>query len=254
MSIRMKNGWHLVWLICATVALAATLAGCSPQGQSNSEKSVFGGTGWVEHALMGKVYLLPENTSKLPDFKALKPVGTIYADRIDIPQRDWQEGFPGVTDRFEWFAIEYEGTFRVHTPGSYDFRLLSDDGAKLFIDGKLIIDNDGTHGPASQSGKVVLDDSPHSLSLQYFQGPRTGIALQLFYNVEGGKEQIFPGMDFELITPGGTQFPWWIGLVLLLVLVAGLAYWFSRKTKASEPESSPASIEGAGQSDVTGTS
>ena len=239
-------------LSCAAIALLAAMLGCSKE--SPTQRSVFGGTSWVERAVRGKVYLLPVDTSKLPDFKALKPVGTIYADKIDIPQRDWQEGFPGVTDRFEWFAIEYEGTFRVHTPGSYDFRLLSDDGAKLFIDGKLIIDNDGTHGPGSQSGKVALDDSSHSLSLQYFQGPRTGIALQLFYNVEGGKEQIFPGTDFELITPGATQFPWWLGLVLLLVLVAGLAYWFSRKAKASEPDSSPAFIEGAGQSDVTGTS
>ncbi len=222
------------WPMCAAVLFCAILAGCSSQEQTKSDKSVFGGTGWVEHALMGKVYLLPENTEKLPDFQTLKPVGTLYADKIDIPPRGFEEGFPGVTDRFEWFAVEYQGTFRVRTPGSYDFRVLSDDGAKLYIDGKLLLDNDGTHSPSSVSGKVQLDGSSHSLTLQYFQGPRTDIALQLFYNIEGGTEQIFPGPDIELITPGGQLLPWWVWLILILLLVVLIWFLVSRRRR-TEP-------------------
>lgn len=231
MRTHLRIGWRWTVAVCAV----AVLAGCTLQGQQKSAKSVFGGTDWVEHALMGKVYLLPEGTPKLPDFKTLKPVVTIYADKIDIPSRDWQEGFPGVTDRFEWFAIEYQGNFRVHTPGSYEFRVLSDDGAKLFIDDKLIIDNDGTHGPSSASGKLQLDGSSHSMTLQYFQGPRTGIALQLFYNIEGGKEQIFPGPDIELSTPGESAFPLWLLLVLIAVILAVIWFIASRRRK-QEPE------------------
>lgn len=233
MSSQLKTvGW---WML-ALSATAVVLAGCAKP--EKAAKSVFGGTAWIEHALMGKVYLLPENTAKLPDFKTLKPVGTIYADKIDIPTRDWQEGFPGVTDRFEWFAIDYQGSFRVHTPGSYNFRLLSDDGSKLYVDDKPVIDNDGTHGPSSQEGKVQLDGSAHTIDLQYFQGPRTQIALQLFYNIDGAQEQIFPGADFELTTPGqGSILIWWI----LILVVVFIVIWFvaSRRRKTEPiPESS----------------
>jgi hypothetical protein len=53
------------------------------------------------------------------------------------------------------FAIEYKGDFRVKTPGHYKFRLMSDDGARLFIDGKMVIDNDGVHAPSSKKAKQI---------------------------------------------------------------------------------------------------
>ena len=45
-------------------------------------------------------------TSHLPKFEKMKPVGTIYTSSLNLPPQDFRQGFPGVTSRFEWFAID----------------------------------------------------------------------------------------------------------------------------------------------------
>src|SRR6187399_393517 len=115
----------------------------SIHGSSQTDSAGFGKTDKINSAFKGEIFLLPERTSKLPDFDTLKSAGTIYTKTINVAPQSWDAGFPGVTDRFEWFGIVYRGNFRVKTPGVYQFHLLSDDGSKLFIDDSLIINNDG---------------------------------------------------------------------------------------------------------------
>jgi len=150
----------------------------------------------------GKIYFLPRGANKLPDFRKLKPQGTIYTRRLNVSPREFTAGFPGVTKRFEWFAIEFRSRLRIKTAGTYKFRLSSDDGSKLFIDGKPVIKNDGVHGVWSEVGSVRLAAGSHDIVVQYFQGPRHHVALQLFWTPPGGKEVIFPGGPGMLTTPG----------------------------------------------------
>jgi hypothetical protein len=65
--------------------------------------------------------------------------------------RDFTEGFPGVTKRFEWFAIDYTGRIWIARPGVYQFELMSDDGSKLYIDD--VIDNDWLHSEQRLDGR-----------------------------------------------------------------------------------------------------
>jgi outer membrane protein OmpA-like peptidoglycan-associated protein len=115
----------------------------------------------------------------LPDFARLSSVGTVYATRLDISPRSYTEGFPGITDRYEWFGIDYAGTLGVQRAGRHRFRLTSDDGGRLSIDGKRVIDNDGLHAPSSKEGEVNLGAGAHDVRVEYFQGPATQIALVL---------------------------------------------------------------------------
>jgi outer membrane protein OmpA-like peptidoglycan-associated protein len=153
--------------------------------------AVFGSKDPDPLALRGEIYNLESGTSKLPDFDKLHSVGAIYASSLNVPERDFQQGFPGVTDRFEWFALDYKGTFFAATAARYDFHLTSDDGSKLLIDGRQVIDNDGVHPQQRVDGSVDLEAGTHSMRLQYFQGPRFGIALVLEVSVGGGPLQTF---------------------------------------------------------------
>jgi hypothetical protein len=158
----------------------------------------FGTTVVIPSGLRGVIYYLPRNTAQIPDLQRRKPVGVIYTESLNVPTQYFKEGFPGVTKRFEWFAIDYTGRFWIETPGMYRFALTSDDGAQLFIDGDLIVDNDGMHPPRTKEGSAMLSGGIHSLRVPYFQGPRFNVALVL--EVAGPEEEelrIFSTEEFK---------------------------------------------------------
>jgi outer membrane protein OmpA-like peptidoglycan-associated protein len=126
---------------------------------------------------IGRIYFIPENTVKLPDFSKLDPVGEIFTDCLNVEYRDFRKGFPGVTDRYEFFAIDYNGYFCLKENGFYTFSLSSDDGSKLFIDHKLVIDNDSLHDLKGKTNSIKLSKGNHEIEVQYFQGPRFSVAL-----------------------------------------------------------------------------
>jgi outer membrane protein OmpA-like peptidoglycan-associated protein len=145
----------------------------------------------VPLALKGRLYFLETNTHALPDFSALTPVGIVYAATLNVTPRSFETGFPGVADRSEWFAIDYHGTFHAPARRKYEFRLTSDDGARLFVDDNLVIDNDGVHGARAAGGSAELAQGLHTVRVSYFQGPRSQIALVLEMAESGGPLQVF---------------------------------------------------------------
>jgi alpha-L-fucosidase len=95
----------------------------------------------------------------LPDFAKLKAVkGGTLAD-FDLSPR----AVP------EYFGLEYTGYVRIPDDGVYSFFLASDDGSRLFVDNKLLVDNDGLHGMVEKKGVAALSAGLHPLVVQYFQ-------------------------------------------------------------------------------------
>jgi hypothetical protein len=84
----------------------------------------------------------------------------------------------------DYFGLRIEGKLRIDKAGQYTFFLNSDDGSKLYLDGSLVIDNDGQHAPLNVAGTVWLAAGYHDLEVQYFQidGRR---ALDLSWNGPG---------------------------------------------------------------------
>ncbi|HTJ43251.1 MAG TPA: OmpA family protein [Kofleriaceae bacterium] len=148
--------------------------------------------------LKGTIYELPEGTDHMPEDLSKMPVmGVIYTDRLDVPPRSFEEGFPGVTDRYEWFGIVYTGTLQIDTPGTYAWHSITDDGIILWIDGKEVMRNDSIHAPADANGEVTLAKGTHSMKVWYFQGPASQIALQLFVTIPKAEEKLFVISDFQ---------------------------------------------------------
>ncbi len=143
----------------------------------------------LERGVKGKLYVVPKGQGALPDYTQLKPVADVFMATIDIPTRSFTEGFPNVPELKEWFSIDFRGFLLISTPGDYQFRIVSDDGSKLFLNNQLVIDNDGTHGTKSVSSSVMhFENGNVPLNLPYFQGPGSEIALQLFYKGPGVSE------------------------------------------------------------------
>jgi len=164
----------------------------------------FGTTTKIAHAWEGTVYLFKPNgikkllnpsKNKIASLRDGKRQSTkIYNYSLNLPAQNFSRGFPGVTDQFEWFAIDFE--VKIFWPeslaGEYEFRVASDDGSVLLIDRKVIVDNDGGHAMRSESGKYTLKPGMRRFQLTYYQGPANSIGLILDYRKVGTEEwQIF---------------------------------------------------------------
>lgn len=181
----------------AAIWFAAGQCGSAQSAGQGSEMATFGTTVVIPSGLRGLVYYLREGEPWLPDFSKLKPVGAIYTTSLNVPPMNWSAGFPGVTKRYEWFAIDYRGRFWISTPGNYEFLLTSDDGSKLYIDDSLEINLDGLHQSKTEMARVKLDCGMHTIRISYFQGPRYEVALVLEVSGGGKKWRIFSTEEFK---------------------------------------------------------
>lgn len=148
-------------------------------------QTIFGnGTAPVPPAVAwkGTLYWLAAGTTKLPDFTTAKASGFLFTSELNVTAQAFSTGFPGVdAAKKENFAIRYEAPLTVTgETQDWDFRLVSDDGAVLSIDGLKIVENDGVKtAPAEKSGPVRLTAAQHLITVDYFQttGP---VALQVY--------------------------------------------------------------------------
>ncbi|MEU1540592.1 family 16 glycoside hydrolase [Actinacidiphila glaucinigra] len=114
--------------------------------------------------------------SPLDELCDLKPAQTPNVDRL-IPTADWTstDGF-GFTDNF---VSQIIGNINVPDAGSYTFRLISDDGSRLFIGGQQVIDHDGLHGAEPKDGEISLTPGYHALHIDHFdRGGGQQVTLQ----------------------------------------------------------------------------
>lgn len=156
----------------------------------------FGTTLPIPTSLCGDVYSLPAMTPNLPVFSELESMGAIYTTALNVPNL-YIGGVVGDPQSLPWYGINYQGTFWITAPGKYEFRLASDDGANLYIDDQLVIDNDGWHEVRTLCGKADLTAGWHTIRVAYYQAWPTNVALTLEVKVPGQKQwQFFDTRSF----------------------------------------------------------
>lgn len=159
----------------------------------------FGSTQELLNSLKGQVFEVINNgwSTTVDDISA-NPLGEpFYTREINVPQRSFEEGFPGITDRFEWFGVVYEGKIKAPQTGTYIFQITSDDGSVLYINGQKVVDNDKVHAPKTVTGVVNLNEGQiYDIKVKYFQGPRYYIALVVKVQLPNGEMQLFNMSNF----------------------------------------------------------
>jgi mono/diheme cytochrome c family protein len=120
--------------------------------------------------------------ANLPDFTKLKPKAIGEASDFDL----------NVARRVNDCALRYEGYLRIEAAGNYTFHTTSDDGSKLWIDDKLVVNNDGVHPPQEKSGKIKLAKGVHKVIVGVFNA---GGGFELSVEIEGaglGRQPLGP--------------------------------------------------------------
>ncbi|MCA9062141.1 MAG: HEAT repeat domain-containing protein [Planctomycetaceae bacterium] len=73
-----------------------------------------------------------------------------------------------VLQQRDQFALRFSGLIRIDKPGDYTFFVNSDDGSRIYLNGDLLVNNDGLHGMVEKGGRVNLQAGLHSLVVTYF--------------------------------------------------------------------------------------
>lgn len=98
--------------------------------------------------------------TKLPSFDELEPVksGMLTEGLIDIR----------AAEKNDYYGVVFEGQLDVKQAGEYEFKLASDDGARIVIDGQRVVDHDGLHGASTKTGKTELAEGKRQIRIEYF--------------------------------------------------------------------------------------
>lgn len=81
-----------------------------------------------------------------------------------------------------WFVVRCTGYVVITDNDYYNFTLTSDDASLLYVDGSLLVNNNGNHGTTSVSAMKQLRRGVHSFRLDYMEGPSGGQSLLLYTN------------------------------------------------------------------------
>ncbi|MBU0473713.1 MAG: GH92 family glycosyl hydrolase [Bacteroidetes bacterium] len=114
----------------------------------------------LENAVNGIDYEYYEgNFLSVFDFASLSPLKTGTLKNFDLT----------LAEKEDHYGFKFTGYIKIPAKGSYQFYTLSDDGSVLYIDGKQVVGNDGSHAALEATGIIALKEGYHSFTLLYFE-------------------------------------------------------------------------------------
>jgi len=91
----------------------------------------------------------------------------------------------------DFMAFKFKTWIKIPETGVYKFYTYSDDGSKLFIDGQLVVDNDGSHSARRRDGKIALKEGFHEMEIRYFENYMDEV-LEVGYSSRNIREEVLP--------------------------------------------------------------
>lgn len=104
----------------------------------------------------------------------------------------WASGAPATSIDANTFSVRWSGNIHVPSTGTYTFFTRSDDGVRLWVNGKLLIDNWTVHSVVEDKATIALTGGQqYDIRMEYFDN--TGRAVsRLFWKGPGFSKQIVP--------------------------------------------------------------
>jgi predicted alpha/beta superfamily hydrolase len=96
----------------------------------------------------------------LPDFAKLKAVKEGITDNLDLTKALKKDSF----------AIKFEGYVQITEQNLYDIWVVSDDGAKVYFNNQLLLNNDGLHGADKPVANLLpLKPGYYPIKIEFFE-------------------------------------------------------------------------------------
>jgi mono/diheme cytochrome c family protein len=77
--------------------------------------------------------------------------------------------------RNDEYAVRYTASLVVPADGEYTFYATSDDGSRVNVGGRAVVNNDGDHAAIEKSGKAKLTKGEHPITVTYMQRGGDGV-------------------------------------------------------------------------------
>lgn len=120
------------------------------------------------------LYTVPNNTTQIVGASLTNVGAFTYTGQFNQPNASTNVGLNVLPLGLQlvytqWFMLRCTGTLAITDNTWHSFEVISDDGTNLYIDGGLLINNDGLHGEQSKSASKYLKRGIHSIQLDYLQ-------------------------------------------------------------------------------------
>jgi large repetitive protein len=185
-SIITTAGTNVTSYIDATLSAATTyyyrVQAINANGSSGFDPGSIGGVSYAfySNAAIG-------SWSNMATLNTLTPTSTGSATNVSLSVVP-----SNITTNY---ALKFQGTIKITTPGLYTFFTASDDGSDLYVGGfdsaHLVVKNDFLQGTTERSGTVNLAAGSYPLFVTYFQ-QGGGVALTTSYTKPGGSKTAIP--------------------------------------------------------------
>ncbi len=100
-----------------------------------------------------------------------------------------------------WWSADWAGYIYIPSDGTYSFKLNSDDGSWLFIDGQLVVNNGGDHGPREAFGSITLTKGYYSITVKFFESFGGSANINLYWKPPNVPDYIILPQSALYISP-----------------------------------------------------
>src|SRR5687767_3276688 len=105
---------------------------------------------------------------------------------------NWGAGAPSSAMGADTYAVRWTGKVETGRVGDYTFYTRADDGVRLWVNGKLVVDDFTLHSARERSGTITLAaDTKYDIKMEYYE--HTGLATaSLSWSGPGFGKQVIP--------------------------------------------------------------
>jgi GH43 family beta-xylosidase len=130
--------------------------------------------------------------------------GALAAERDDaVVDFTWGEAEPAPEVGADHFSVRWTGYLEVPEEGSYSFATVADDGVRLFVDDKPIIDDWTFHAASRVEGTAQLSAGFVPIRLEYFDGGLHAEVALWWRRPGASAEEIVPQANLRALAAGG---------------------------------------------------
>ena len=118
---------------------------------------------------------------------------------------NWGTGAPAPSVGNETFSVRWTGQIEVPRNGTYSFYTNTDDGVRLWINGRQMVDNWTDHGTTEDIGLITLNAGQrYDIRLEYYEQAGAAV-MQLRWSGPGINKEIIPAQNLFPPNPCGSN-------------------------------------------------